>query len=101
MEDGALNNEQPLLAMLKEQLNIDFEEKDGELRHLLAVAEDYVCKHANLPPDAEEKESPIYIQAVILLAKGMFETGGTTISSGVIESPYGFRLLMNSLYRTI
>ena len=93
--------EDKLLPMLKEQLNIDFEEKDGELRHLLAVAEDYVCEHANLPADAEEKQRPVYSQAVILLAKGMFETGGTTVTTNTIESPYGFRMMLHSLYRPI
>lgn len=90
-----------LLQMLKEQLNVDFEEKDGELRHLLAVAQDYVMQQANLPHDAEECDTPVFKQAVILLAKGMFETGGTTVPSNMVESPYGFRMLLNSLYRPL
>lgn len=90
-----------LLQMLKEQLNVDFEEKDGELRHLLAVAQEYVMQQANLPYDADECETAIFKQAVILLAKGMFETGGTTVPSNTIESPYGFRMLLTSLYRPL
>lgn len=94
------------LDMLKDGLNIDFEEKDRELRHLLEVSEGYCLKMTNrteedLLEEGEGRHPLPFVHAVVLLARHLFETGGTMVPASMSENPMGFRLLINQYYRPI
>lgn len=86
------------LERLKESLNIDFPDKDGELCDLLEVAESYTLAHCNL--SAEEAEGNVlFDQAVILYARISFETGGSMIYVNGQSPMNGFERLVATLKR--
>lgn len=91
------------LPQLKESLNIDFEEKDGELLRLLEVSADYCSRVSNRSEESLIEEGggsypPAYDQAVLLLARHWFETGGTMTPASMKENPMGFQMLINQFY---
>lgn len=94
------------LDMLKDGLNIDFTEKDRELEQLLRVSEEHCLRETNrTEEDLREEgrgEYPLpFVHAVVLLARHLFETGGTMVPATMKENPMGFRLLLNQFYRPI
>lgn len=90
--------------LFKESLNVDFDEKDEELRFLLQSSLEFCVGHTNRSEDEirdmGEGDFPLnFIHAVVILARHWWETGGTMVSGSLRDNPAGFDALLNPFIR--
>lgn len=90
---------------LKEDANIDFDDKDEELSRLVKVSHAHCLAYTNHTDESlvdEYGEYPCnWLQAVLLFARHLFETGGQMVGTSFKENPMGFYTLLNQFKRTL
>ena len=91
--------EDTYFELFRNSLNVDFDEKDEELRFLLKSAFEFCIRETNRTAEDLEQEGggelpTNFVHAAIILAKHWWETGGTMVSTSMRENPAGFECLL-------